>query len=127
MLRASRDILRPGGLISFLVIATPPDRPVEAGDLAPDVGPEYVEAGDGYSALMEEAEFADTEIVDVSAEYKVTLAAWIREWDAESKGLQSLVGEEEFAERQAARRRSLDAIETGLLGRYLISARRPDG
>lgn len=54
----------------------------------------------------------------------VTLAAWVREWDAEAVELARMVGAHEFAERQATRRRAIDAAHSGLLRRYLITATR---
>jgi hypothetical protein len=117
--------LKPGGLLSFLVIAVADGLSVEETARALDAGPEYIAAGDDYPALTDQAGFADIETIDVTDEYRATLDVWIRAWDAESIGLEWLLGVDEFDERQARRRRALSAIAEGLVRRYLFSAERP--
>jgi hypothetical protein len=125
VLRASSRVLKPGGPLSFLVIAVADGLSAAETNIALDAGPEHIDAGPGYLALMDAAGFEDVEVIDVTGEYLVTLTAWIREWDADSTELEQLMGVEEFAERQTRRRKALATARDGLLQRYLISATRP--
>ena len=87
-------------------------------------GTDYADAGPGYPSLMAAAGVGHVEVTDVTDAYLVTLAAWVREWDAEAVELARIVGADEFAEPQAKRRRAIDAVRAGLLRRYLITATR---
>ena len=125
MLRACSRVLKPGGVISFGVIAIADGLTADEADRAVDSGPVHVDAGRGYPALLSAAGFESVKLTDVSDEYLATSVAWVREWDAESVELQQLVGTDDFVERQASRRQAIEATRDGLLRRYLISAIRP--
>ncbi len=125
MLRATSRVLKPGGLLSFLVIAVASGLSAAETNMALDAGPEHTDAGPGYPALMEAAGFEDIQVIDVTDEYVATLTAWIREWEAASTELEQLMGIDEFTERQKRRRQALAAARDGLLQRYLISAISP--
>jgi len=125
VLRATSRVLKPGGLLSFLVIAVSDGlSPVET-NIALEAGPEHIDAGPGYPALMEAAGFEDIQVIDVTDEYVATLTGWIREWEADSAELEQLMGIDEFAERQTRRSQAIASARDGLLQRYLISAIRP--
>ncbi len=125
MLRACWRILKPGGVLSFVVIAVAEGLSPEDTDRALEAGPEYVAATDTYPSLLHASGFVDVEVEDVSDEYMATMTAWIREWDRESSELAQLLGADEFLERQTRRRHVLGPITAGLLRRYLITATRP--
>jgi SAM-dependent methyltransferase len=125
VLRACRRVLKPGGTISFAVIAIADGLPEDEFDRAVEAGPPNVDAGPGYRDLLAAAGFEGIELTEASDEFLATSAAWVREWDAESLELERLVGIEDFAERQASRRQSIAATKEGLLRRHLISAVRP--
>lgn len=122
MLRASHRVLKPGGTICFVVIALADGLSRNMIAAAIEAGPPEVEAGPGYPRLMTTAGFAAVDMVDVTEDYLMTLRAWVREWDAESTALRRLVGADDFAERQANRRRAIKAVKEGLLRRYLITS-----
>lgn len=111
--------------MSFLVIAVADGLSAEETDRVLDVGPEHIATDDGYPSLLEAAGFEGVDVLDVTKEYLVTQAAWIREWDTESFELEQLLGADEFAERQSRRRRALATVRAGLMRRYSISAVRP--
>ncbi len=125
MLRACHRVLRPGGRLSFLVIAVAAGLTSQESHRAHAAGPARVGAGDGYASLLDHAGYRDIVVRDVSAAYRSTAAAWIREWDSERAELERLLGVEAFAERQSSRRHALAVIDEGLLGRYLFTAARP--
>lgn len=127
VLRASHRVLKPDGRLGFLVIA--PGDNLTASELTrmvdEDVGPDYLDAGPGYSELMNQAGFAHVQIVDVTPQYLATTEAWINERRAEADDLRVVWGHENFDDRQASQRRSLGAIEDGRLRRYLVIGTRP--
>lgn len=125
MLRACQRVLKPGAPLAFFVVTIADGLSRHGVERAIEAGPEYVEAGPGYRALVEEAGFAAVEIVDVSDEYAATLSDSIRARDAEAAELKELVGADVFAEGQASRREELAAVHNRLLRRHLISAVRP--
>lgn len=125
MLRAIHRVLQPGGRVSILVIALAPGIDRGGRERALEAGPPHVNSGDGYPALFSEAGFDEIDQTDLTSEFEVTFRAWIDAWDEESDGIASLIGPEEFQERQSGRRETLVAIEDGLLVRYLVTAVRP--
>ena len=110
--------------MAFFVIAVADDLTPAERHRAIDAGPDHVAARDGYPEMLDAAGFDNVEFWDVTAEYRITLEAWIREWEAEAAGIIGLVGAGEFEERQGRRHRASAAVDDGLLQRWLISARR---
>jgi len=86
----------------------------------------YVDAGPGYPSLLEAAGFVNAKVVDVTADYAVTLSDSIRARNNDRRQLEQLLSVDEYAEGQSSRRQELAAIQNGLLRRYLISASAPD-
>lgn len=105
------------------MITLPNGLSLEDRERAMDAGPEHTAAGPGYPALLESAGFAGVTMTDATDQYCATLKAWIAAWDDESEQIRPLVGAEEFADRQARRKRALADARDGLLSRQLISAR----
>jgi SAM-dependent methyltransferase len=124
VLRASHRVLRPGGVVCFAVIAHADGLTGDESAAAFAAGPDHADAGAGYPSLLAAAGFDNADAADVTDAYVMTLAAWVREWDAEAVELAQIVGADEFAERQAKRRRAIDVAHRGLLRRYLITATR---
>jgi cyclopropane fatty-acyl-phospholipid synthase-like methyltransferase len=122
VLRAKRRVLKPGGHLAFFVIAVADDLTQAERHRAIDAGPDHVASLDGYPKMLDAAGFQAVEFLDVTAEYRITLEAWIREWEAEAAGIIGLVGAGEFEERQGRRHRASAAVDDGLLQRWLISA-----
>ena len=122
MLRAGKRVLKPGGVLSFFVIAVAEGLSAERHELAVAVGPQRIDATPGYSALMQTAGFEDVVHADCTSEYEATLAAWIREYERESEALEKLLGRDEFLERQELRSQTLEAVRAGLVCRFQISA-----
>jgi SAM-dependent methyltransferase len=125
VLRASHRVLRPGGVLCFAVIAHGNGLTGDEAAEALAAGPDHADAGPGYERLMATAGFQDVDVTDATDAYLVTLTAWVREWDAEATELARVLGADEFAERQAKRRRAIRAARTGLLRRYILTATSP--
>lgn len=124
MLRACHRILKPGGIIAFVVVAIAgrlPDRDVAE---AIEVGPPFVDAGSGYRELMIGAGFEDVTVTDVTDDFLTTTRAWLHEWVDAADQLIPAVGIEAFDGVRDENQRTVDAIERGLLCRHLITAHR---
>lgn len=121
MLRAANRVLIPGSRLACFVVAVADGLCAADRVRAIEAGPESVEAGPGYPSLMEDAGFVDVKIVDVTADYATTLSQSITARDVERPDLEELLGPDRFAEGQASRRRELEAVNAGLLRRYLIT------
>ncbi len=90
---------------------------------AVEAGPPAVEATDEYPALVAAAGFRDVAVRDESTRYRETAAAWLRESERNAADLEPLFGREAFRDQLARRRGALDAIDRGLLRRYLLLGR----
>lgn len=124
MVRDCHRVLKSGGILAIAVIAIAPDLTDQQAASAVAAGPPRVAAGPGYAQLVADAGFTSIDLVDVTDDYLSTLTALMREWDAHSGALTSIVGDEAFAEQQENRSQAREAIKQGLLRRNLISARR---
>lgn len=123
MLRACRKVLRPGGRLAFFVIWTPPGSP--GPEELRDAGPEFVEAPRPYGELLAEAGFDQIRERDVTDQYRRTATIWLEEADRLEGDLRAVMGDEPFEQKQAERRTNLEAIESGILGRVLVTASGP--
>jgi hypothetical protein len=93
--------------------------------ISADEGPGDVASGGEYPSLLRDAGFLDAEMIDVTAPYRVTLEAWIREREAEREELELLLGTDLFSELQTNRREDLAGIDEGSIRRFLITALAP--
>lgn len=84
-------------MLSLLVIAVADGLSDDATTRALDAGPEYVSAAVGYPALFLSAGYERIDLIDVTDEYRMTLAAWVSAWDANSSELQQVLGDGDFA------------------------------
>lgn len=88
------------------------------------VGPPSVLLRTSYESLLRTAGFIDVEVVDLTAEYRITQQAKIDETDRRRDDLLALVGREEYDESRRDRHNTIEAIDAGLLRRRLYLARR---
>ena len=94
-----------------------PDR-----DRAIAAGPSLVAAPIGYREMLAQAGFAAIEEIDITAGYRTTAAAWVRECAIAADDLKEIYGADEYREDQKARVAAVAAIESGLLGRSMFTA-----
>ena len=92
---------------------------------AMQAGPPDVTAEADYQALVATAGFTNIRVRDDSASYRDTAASWLRESERDAGHLEALFGAEVFRDQQARRRDTLDAINRGLLRRYMVLAQAP--
>lgn len=125
MLRALKQLLRPGGRIAYTTIYVTPGLDPLRRRRAQRSGPRAVGSRAGQRQLLASAGFTDIDSTDITAQWGVTARAWLDGWDANEAELTALDLPVPFAQRQRERRTQLRAIDNGLLRRGLFSAARP--
>ena len=122
MLRALRQLLRPGGRIAFTTIFVAPDLTPAQRRRAQRSGPRAVASRTDQRQLLVSAGYVDVEMTDLSAEFATTSRAWLEAWEANMDELTAFEPREAIAQRQLERRVQQGAIDDGLLRRGLLSA-----
>jgi cyclopropane fatty-acyl-phospholipid synthase-like methyltransferase len=123
VLRACRQLLRPGGRLAFTTIYVSPDLDAIRRRRAHRAGPPHVATRRPYPDLVAQAGFGDVAEIDVTAAYAHTQRAWYEATESRAHELRRLTSDSEFAANQADRRLTLAAIAEGLLQRSLFTAR----
>ena len=122
MLRALRQLLRPGGRIAYTTIFVAPDLTPAQRRRAQRSGPRAVASRSDQRQLLLSAGYVDVEMTDLSAEFATTARAWLEEWEANMDELTAFESPEAIAQRQRERRVQQRATDDGLLRRGLFSA-----
>ena len=125
MLRALKQLLRPGGRIAYTTIFVAPGLDARRRRRAQRSGPRAVASRADQRQLLVSAGFTDIEVHDVTAEWAYTARGWIDGWTANEGALAALESPAAFAQRQRERRTQSRAIDEGLLKRAMFSASRP--
>ena len=124
MLRASRRVLRPGGRLAFHTIELPPELSAAERRRAISIGPPAVTLRTSYAGLLRSAGFVEIDAVDLTAEYLATQRRWLAATLRHEDGLRDALGDDVVSEGIERRRRTVEAIEEGLLMRNLFTATR---
>jgi len=125
VLRACRRLLGPGGRLAFTTILVTPGLDPQQQRAAHRAGPIHVAVRRPYPELVAQAGFVDIVEVDLTAEYARTQQDWYEAAGQRADELRALTSDVLFADAQADRRTTLDAIAAGLLRRSLFIATRP--
>ena len=123
VLRACRQLLRPGGRLAFTTIYVSPDLDPTHRRRAHKAGPPHVATRRPYPELIAQAGFGDVVELDVTAAYAHTQRAWYEATESRADELRLLTSDTEFEANRADRLLTLDAIAEGLLHRSLFTAR----
>ena len=124
MLRALKQLLRPGGRIAYTTIFVTPGLDPGRRRRAQRSGPRAVWTRVDQRQLLVSAGLTDIDMVDLSAEWAITARAWLKGWSDNERELAALEAPGAFAQRQQERRAQQRAIDDGLLRRALFSATR---
>jgi ubiquinone/menaquinone biosynthesis C-methylase UbiE len=124
VLRATRRVLRPGGRTVFTAIFASRGLSRSALRRVVTAGPPASIVRTSYVSLLRSAGFVGIDERDVTPEYLVVARSKHDAFERFAAELSDVLGQREFAELQAKRRRAIAAIEDGLLRRALFVAHR---
>jgi hypothetical protein len=124
VLRALKQLLRPGGRLAYTTIFVTPGLDPIRRRRARRSGPRAVGSRSDQRQLLVAAGFTDIEVVDLTPDWARTARGWLAGWTENEAELTSLESPAAFAQRQRERQTQLRAIDEGLLRRALFSAAR---
>jgi hypothetical protein len=127
VLRASAQLLRPGGRIAFFTIEPVPGLSPGRRRRAHRDGPVAVAVSRPHRELLDRAGFTDIDESDHTADFATVARAWIDQTDQHRDELAAVLGGAQVDQRQLERRAQMRAIDDGLLRRTLYSATRQGG
>lgn len=78
-----------------------------------------------YPSLLRSAGFVEIGMDDRTEEYRATQAAWIDAVSRREAKIRPIVGDDAYEQRLRERRRTLAAIDDGLLARVMYWGERP--
>jgi len=88
------------------------------------VGPPAVALRTSYPSLLRSAGFTDVDVVDLTDEYRATQRRWLDATERHGEALRAALGDDTVDDGLLRRRRTLDAIDEGLLARTQYVATR---
>ena len=122
VLRESRRVLEPGGLMVGYVIHTPPGLGAAAGARAAELGPSKIVAAESYATMLDWAGFSRVSEEDVTTAFAQTAAALLEAREALVDVLRAGEGEKIYQEEYSKLRDMVSGIDEGLVRRALIVA-----
>jgi cyclopropane fatty-acyl-phospholipid synthase-like methyltransferase len=122
VLLESRRVICDGGTMAFTVISIQPGLSRADHARAVDCGPPFVEAECGYAELLETTGWKVIDQIDVSAAYAETGGLYVREVEARTDEMTELLGETEFDELLAKRKRNVQAVADRIVLRHIFLA-----
>lgn len=125
MLRACRDLLKPGGRLAFYTIYIPAGLPPDVYEQAKEAGPRAAETPQDHETMLRSAGFGEVSEIDVTVQYLATQRALLVSRQRHERALRREAGAEEFERRVRDNQHAAAAIEAGLLHRSLFLATRP--
>ncbi len=115
-----RRVIRDGGKMAFTVILISPGLGSADHARAVDSGPPFVEAECRYAELLESTGWNVIDQIDVSTAFARTGAVYIREAQARADEMRELLGETEFDELLAKRKRNVQAVTDRVVLRHMF-------
>jgi len=110
--------------MAFVSIQSMPGASAEGRRLANVFGPPASAVRTSYPSLLRSSGFSDIHVEDRTDEYRESLAGWMAALDARSVEVRELIGDEAYDDRATSRQETLEAVEAGLLGRFMYAATR---
>jgi len=123
VLKECRRVVRADGRMAFTVISIAPALSSEDYRRAVQAGPPFKETAVPYPAMLEQTGWRITDHFDLTVEYAQAARHMLREEEARADALARVLGEAELADMLARRRRTVEALDRGLLRRELIAAK----
>lgn len=127
VLAECRRVIGPGGKMAFTVIVTAAGLSRPDLELARQAGPLFKETDVPYSQLLQRSGWSVLQRCDLTADYREAARLMLREEEARAAPLSRLLGHAEWREHMERRRRTVEALDRGLLRRELFLAAAVDG
>jgi ubiquinone/menaquinone biosynthesis C-methylase UbiE len=122
VLQECRRVVRADGRMAFTVISIAPALSPEDYRRAVQAGPLFKETAVPYPAMLEQTGWRITDHFDLTVEYAEAARRMLREEEARADRLARVLGAAELSDTLARRRRTIEALDRGLLRRELIVA-----
>lgn len=122
VLQECRRVIRVGGRMAFTVISAAPSLSSADYRIALDAGPRFMETAVGYPKMLEQTGWTITHHLDLTVAYARAARHRLREEEARAEALTRLLGDAEFSDRLERKRKTVQALDAGLLRRELIAA-----
>ena len=84
-------------------------------------GPRAVVSTRPAGQLMGAARFSDVSVTDVTDDFLGTARGWLTEFNRHETELKQVLGAQNWEDRQTDRAAMIDAVEAGLLRRYVVT------
>ncbi len=123
VLKECRRVVRSGGKMAFTVVSIAPALSPEDYRRAVQAGPLFKETAVPYPAMLEQTGWSITDDFDLTPEYAQAARRMLREEQAHASALARILGAAQVSDTLARRRRTLGALNRGLLRRELIVAK----
>jgi SAM-dependent methyltransferase len=122
VLKECRRIIRSDGRMVFTVISIASGLSPSDHERAVDAGPPFKAIDAEYPRMLEEAGWRLTDYIDLTDDYAAAVRRMLLNEEDHADALIRLVGDAEFSDRLARRRRTLRALDEKLLRRELFGA-----
>lgn len=116
-LNESRRVIRSDGRMAFTVIHIARDASAAGKKQAREGGPTFVDAPDSYPEMLRQSGWEIAQYSDLTADYGKTAQRVLHEQEARSDQLGPLLGAHQFDEMLAKHRKTITAIDEGVLQR----------
>lgn len=118
-----RRVVRADGRMAFTVISIAPALSSEDYRRAVQAGPLFKETAVPYPAMLEQTGWTITDQFDLTVEYAQAARHMLCEEERRADALARVLGAAEFSDTLARRRRTIEALNQGLLQRELFVAK----
>ena len=120
VLRSCRNVVRENGKMIFSVILISPGVDAKGEELAKAGGPPFIETDAPYHDLLAQAGWSVTGHIDLTPEYRTTVANMLGQLEEHAAELDEVYGVQDASDERRRRRAMLDALKHGYVRRELF-------
>ena len=122
VIKECRRVARSNGRMVFTVISIASSLSPSDYERAVDAGPRFKAVDAEYPPMLQEAGWRLTDYMDLTDDYVAAVGKMLENEEAHREALIQLVGEVEFTDQLARRRRTVQALDDNLLRRELFGS-----
>jgi ubiquinone/menaquinone biosynthesis C-methylase UbiE len=124
MLKECRRVARAGGLMAFSVIAPAPELSETERAFAIESGPDFVDVGADYAALLEQAGWRVVQRIDVTTVFAESIRTALQLMTKRADALIEAMGAQEYRDLMQQRHARLAGVEREVLKREIFVSSR---